>query len=564
MKLSERNGLLRTGLVVVIALMVSLCANLAYAENEGLDSLDKATDARRAVKTLSDLGEVITLCEKALDEGLDEGNTEFANNLLAASLIQRGQALSKAVFSPSGTPSIWVQLRTMSLKDLEKAVKLRGDQPEPYYEIARLNLLPGGSEKRAEEAVVEGLKYADEEPTLKAKLLVLRAKWVEDKEERDDLFRQATELDPDNADLIAVRAGALLDAQKYDEAIELCDQLEKVQADHPAIGRIKGTALMQLNKPEEALKEINKAMILQPRSPSLLILKANLLKETGHLSDAIDQLDMASMIAPDNLSIVLLRATYFMDLGQPEKALVDLDRIIKSRTDAGVSVPELLRMKGLLLQEMGRSKEARTMIEEYLTDQPEDWDMALLLAALYNDAKLPEKALEIYTSLLDNEDADRADIFRGRADAYLHLGKHAEAVADYERAIKESKDDSGSLNNLAWVLSTSPDDKVRNGKRAIELATEACELTDFQAAHILSTLAAAYAETGDFESALNWIKKAQAISESEEEQKALADERASYEAGKPTRELVNDKADPEEESEDTLQEPEPEPVAPTE
>jgi hypothetical protein len=35
-----------------------------------------------------------------------------------------------------------------------------------------------------------------------------------------------------------------------------------------------------------------------------------------------------------------------------------------------------------------------------------------------------------------------------------------------------------ALNNLAWVLCTSPEDKLRDGKRAVELAAKACELTD--------------------------------------------------------------------------------------
>ena len=54
------------------------------------------------------------------------------------------------------------------------------------------------------------------------------------------------------------------------------------------------------------------------------------------------------------------------------------------------------------------------------------------------------------------------------------------------------------LNNLAWLLATSPEEGIRDGKRAIELAEKACEETEWQDAHIISTLAAGYAETGNF------------------------------------------------------------------
>ena len=99
--------------------------------------------------------------------------------------------------------------------------------------------------------------------------------------------------------------------------------------------------------------------------------------------------------------------------------------------------------------------------------------------------------------------------------------------------------DSGILNNFAWVLATSTVDKLRNGQRALELATEACRLTDYKQAHILSTLAAAYAETGDFESAKKWSEKAVEIGD-EEHREALRKELESYRAGKPWRELIEE------------------------
>jgi len=105
------------------------------------------------------------------------------------------------------------------------------------------------------------------------------------------------------------------------------------------------------------------------------------------------------------------------------------------------------------------------------------------------------------------------------------------------------------LNNLAWVLATSPDENLRDGKRAIELATKACELTEYKLPHILSTLAAGYAETGNFQTALKWSQKAVELG-SEDQLEPLTKELESYQAKKPVRELLTepqaDQPEPEE------------------
>lgn len=62
--------------------------------------------------------------------------------------------------------------------------------------------------------------------------------------------------------------------------------------------------------------------------------------------------------------------------------------------------------------------------------------------------------------------------------------------------------------NLAWVLSTCHDDTVRDGNRAVELATHACQLTEWTNSFAIGTLAVANAEIGDFAKAVEYQRKA--------------------------------------------------------
>jgi tetratricopeptide (TPR) repeat protein len=183
-------------------------------------------------------------------------------------------------------------------------------------------------------------------------------------------------------------------------------------------------------------------------------------------------------------------------------------------------------------------KEAIADLEHVVKQNPQDLEILFQLAMLYRSQKNYVKTFELLDAAL-KLDPDSWFIRYGRGDAYLSTGRHKDAIADYEVALKQQPNDGNLLNNFAWVLATSPDDKVRDGKRAIELATHACEATDYKRPNILSTLGAAYAETGDFETALKWARKGIELSD-EEARKSLQKEVDSYTAKKPMREILHE------------------------
>jgi 4-amino-4-deoxy-L-arabinose transferase-like glycosyltransferase len=91
-------------------------------------------------------------------------------------------------------------------------------------------------------------------------------------------------------------------------------------------------------------------------------------------------------------------------------------------------------------------------------------------------------------------------------------GKIGEAIQHYREALDADANDPIALNALAWLLATARPE-WRNGKEAVQLATRAVELTDSREPLFMGTLAAAYAEAGDFSSAVEMAKTGYALAQ---------------------------------------------------
>ena len=115
------------------------------------------------------------------------------------------------------------------------------------------------------------------------------------------------------------------------------------------------------------------------------------------------------------------------------------------------------------------------------------------------------------------------------------IGRHANALGDYNEAIRLQPKYALAFQNKAWLLATCPDDTIRDGRQAVVAANKACQLRQWKEPSDLRALSAAYAEAGDFGNAVKWQRKVVQATQGDQ-QKLEREVLGLYEAGKPYRE----------------------------
>jgi tetratricopeptide (TPR) repeat protein len=518
---------------ILAAVLLACCIGGARADEPGQADLDAAIDAKLGADDLDDFGTVLDRCKSALKKGLDDESKKFADNLYTGTLIDRAGMVVEAIFdSPTPDPQ-WPRMRTYAMRDLNEAIERDPQLGAAQLMIARLEALPGGDRKRALEAAGKVVELGgDDRLQIAQAHVILGNLQDEDDKQRAESYDKAVELAPRDADIRRTRGLFHLLNDDFEKARDDLAVAIEEKPDDASLLEALGMAYMMENKLDKALETFDKALDVDPDAAGVLLQRARVLALKGEQPKAIADLDKAIELEPDDAIPLVLRARINQQAGNTEQAKADLERVLERQPDH----PAALELRGLIAAEANDYPAAIRDFRKLVAKNGDDPVLVGQLGMLYLAAKQPREAIRRFTRALELDDQQFLSR-RGRSDAAISIGDHKAALADLEKALALEADNDGVLNNLAWLLATSPDDSLRDGKRAIDLATKACEKTEWKEAHIISTLAAGYAETGDFEKAREYSRKAVETGDSSPEVKEqLASELASYEKEKPWRE----------------------------
>ncbi len=172
--------------------------------------------------------------------------------------------------------------------------------------------------------------------------------------------------------------------------------------------------------------------------------------------------------------------------------------------------PEDLRIRALLgeLQwRQGNLDEAALHYGVVVKSMPSDFATHRKLALVYLKQKKYAAALPLLERVTRAQPGN-AVAHVNTASAWLGLKDYGKAVASYRATLKTAPRMPKALNNLAWILATHPDPKIRSGAEAVTVAERLCELSKYTSPLSLDTLATAYAEAGRFAEALATAEKA--------------------------------------------------------
>jgi tetratricopeptide (TPR) repeat protein len=297
--------------------------------------------------------------------------------------------------------------------------------------------------------------------------------------------------------------GALFKQGRVAEAIVQYQSALEINPRYVEAHNDLGVVLARQGQTTEAIGHYRTALEINPDYVEAHINLANSLAAAGQVNEAISHFQRALQLDPDNGEPHNDWGALLLRQGQNIEAMEHLQKAVEREPDNA----EVQVNLGTALVTEGRTAEAIRCYQKALDLRPDYAKAHYNLANLFAAQGKPDEAINHYQKAV----ALMPDLIPARYRLGLALqsiGKFAAATVQFQKVLALNSRDIAALNDLAWLLATCPEDPVRDGSRSVALAMKAEQLSGGKSPEILDTLAAAYAETGQFPTAVQTAENA--------------------------------------------------------
>jgi tetratricopeptide (TPR) repeat protein len=348
----------------------------------------------------------------------------------------------------------------------------------------------------------------------------------------ETLWRATFKRDPESIIARNNLASALLVKNELGEAVSLC---QSVLAEHPDNATAKfnlGFAMLKEGRLDEAFACFQRALVLQPNSPMADYHLGEISLKRGQFEVAVLYFDKVIELQPDSSEGYCNLGYALLQNGRRPEAAAAYEQALALNPRYALAHNDL----GNILLQSGRAGEAMVHFTQAAEILPDFAEAHFNMAGIYQTRGQLDAAVSQYEIALKLR-PDLAGAHFKLGMIFVQQGRLAEAVSQYDAALKIQPDLAGACNNLAWLLATASDPALRNGPRAVELARRAMRLTRGKNPVVCATMAAACAESGQFNEAVKAIDQALAIASNNVSLAgALQKQKSLYQAGSPFRE----------------------------